>query len=488
MSASARTVQSPPTVRTVEAPAVFSVAEIDASCRGPLLLLFVSAAVWLLISSILGLIAAIKFHGPGFLAGAAWLTLGRVRPAATNALVYGFAIQAFLGILTWIICRLGRIPLIGFRSATIGGLIWNLGVTVGVLGILAGGSTSFEWLEMPKAAPPLLFAGFTIIAICALVTFHFRREPDLYVSHWFLLGGLFWFVWIYSAAALLLLYFPVRGVMQVVVDAWYVSNLLHIWFGGVGLGIIFYFLPKLLQVPLRTSTMAAFVFWTLVLLAPWTGMVSLLGGPVPAWMLSTSVFANAMMITPWIAVSMVLASTLAGDKTKVVEPAALRFIRFGAWAYLIVTAGSILLGVPIIARVTHLTWVEPGRNLLALYGFVAMVAFGAIQYIVPRLARVAWPSPKLVNVHFWCSAIGAGLICAALGIGGIVQGFRMNIGAADFVSLGKSSAPFLGMTSLGFLILIIGQAAFLKNLLTLLHVWGEPARRAVIETVRGGTR
>jgi cytochrome c oxidase cbb3-type subunit I len=480
--------ENPPTVRTVEAPAVFSGAEIDASCRGPLLLLFVSGAIWLLISSVLGLIAAIKFHGPGFLAGVEWLTLGRVRPAATSALVYGFAIQVFLGILTWIICRLGRIPFIGFRTATIGGLIWNLGVTVGVLGILGSGSTSFEWLEMPKAAPPLLFAGFTIIAVCSLVTFHFRREPDLYVSHWFLLGGLFWFVWIYSAAVLLLLYFPVRGVMQAVVDAWFVGNLLHVWFGGVGLGIVFYFLPKLLVVPLRTSTMAAFVFWTLALFAPWTGMVSLLGGPVPAWMLSTSVFANAMMITPLIAVVMVLSGTLAVERAKAVEPAALRFIRFGAWAYVIVTAGSILLGIPIIARVTHLTWAEPGRNLFALYGFVAMVAFGAIYYIVPRLARVAWPSPKLVNVHFLCSATGAGLICAALGIGGIVQGFKMNIGAADFVSLGKLSAPFLGMTSLGFLLLIIGQAAFLKNLLTLLHVWGAPARRAVIETVRGGVR
>jgi cytochrome c oxidase cbb3-type subunit 1 len=478
--------QHPAAATTVQTSAVFSVAEVDASCRGPLLLLFVSGAIWLLLSSILGLLAAVKFHGPGFLAGSAWLTLGRVRPAATNALIYGFAIQTFLGIATWIICRLGRMPLLGHRASIIGGMLWNLGVTLGVFGILAGASTSFEWLEMPRIAPPLLFAGFSIIAVCALVTFHFRREADLYVSHWYLLGGLFWFVWIYSAAVMLLLYFPVRGVMQAVVDAWYVNNLIQLWFGLVGLGIVFYFVPKLLNRPLRTSTMAAFAFWTLVLFAPWSGMVLLLGGPIPAWMLSTSVFANAMLITPLLAVALVLRSTLTGDKSEAVEPEALRFIKFGAWAYLIVTSGSILLGVPIIARVTHLSWAEPGRNLFALYGFVAMVAFGALHYVVPRLTRVSWPSPKLVNVHFWCSAIGAGLICAALGIGGIIQGFKMNLGLADFISLGKLSAPFLGMTSIGFLILIVGQAAFLKNLLTLLHVWGEPARRAVIETVRGG--
>ncbi|HTD86978.1 MAG TPA: cbb3-type cytochrome c oxidase subunit I, partial [Candidatus Binatia bacterium] len=256
MNAPARTMQTQAPVTTSEVRSAFSVAEIDASCRGPLLLLFLSGAIWLLISSILGLLAAIKFHGPGFLAGTAWLTVGRLRPAATNALVYGFAIQTFLGILTWIICRLGRIPLLGSRTVTMGGLIWNLGVTVGVLGILGGASTGFEWLEMPKAAPPLLFTGFSIIGVCALVSFHFRRDPDLYVSHWFLLAGLFWFVWIYSASVLLLLYYPVRGVMQAVVDAWYVSNLSHLFFGIVGLGIAFYFLPKLLQRPLRSSTMA----------------------------------------------------------------------------------------------------------------------------------------------------------------------------------------------------------------------------------------
>lgn len=485
MNASARTVQHPASASARTAPSVFSVAEIDASCRGPLLLLFVSGAIWLSVSTLLGLIAAIKFHGPGFLAGSAWLTLGRVRPAAMNALIYGFAIQTFLGILTWIICRLGRMPLLGQRAAVIGGLVWNVGVTLGVLGILAGGSTSFEWLEMPGIAPALLFAGFAVIGVSALVTFHFRREPNLFVSHWFLLGGVFWFVWIYSAAVLLLLYFPVRGVMQAVVDAWYVSNLFQLWFGGVGLGIAFYFIPKLLNRPLRTSTMAAFAFWALAILGPWSGLVLLLGGPVPAWMLSTSIFANAMMITPLIAVIMVLWSTLAGDKSRAVEPMALRFIKFGAWAYVLVSAENILLGLPIISRETHLTWAEVGRNLFALYGFVAMVAFGAIHYIVPRLARVAWPSPKLVNIHFWCSAIGAALIYGALTVGGILQGFRMNLGLADFIALGKMSAPFLGMTTLGLLILLIGQAAFLNNLFALLHIWGAPARKAVVDTLRG---
>jgi len=464
---------------------MFSVAEIDASCRIPLLLLFISSAIWLLIGGFLGLLASIKFHGPGFLAGSAWLTLGRIRPAGMNALIYGFGVQAFLGILTWIVCRLGRIPLLGQRAALIGGAMWNAGVTLGVLGVLAGGSTGFEWLEAPRLVPPLLFAGFSTIAICTLVTFHFRRSPELYVSHWYVLAALFWFVWVYSASVLLLIYFPVRGVMQAVAEAWYVGNVAQMWFGAAGLGIAFYFIPKLLDRPLRTSTMAAFAFWTLSLFAPWSALVRLIGGPIPAWMLSASILGNAMTITPIIAIASVLRSTLAGaDKSKAVEPVALRFITFGAWAYVITTTVGIVLGLPIVARVTHFTWAEAGTTLFGLYGFVAMVAFGAMYYIVPRLLGIYWPSPKLVNVHLKCSIIGALVVFMALLVGGIIQGSKMNLAVTDFIALGKLNAAFVGIATIGLLILIVGQAAFLKNLLTLLHVWGAPARKAMIEGVR----
>src|SRR5712675_1411931 len=82
-------------------------AEIDLSCRIPLLVLFGGAAFWLVISSIFGLISSLHFHGPSLFADTAWLTYGRVRPAANNALLYGFAIPAGLGVCLWLLARLG---------------------------------------------------------------------------------------------------------------------------------------------------------------------------------------------------------------------------------------------------------------------------------------------------------------------------------------------------------------------------------------------
>src|SRR5207249_5995035 len=190
----------------------FSTAEIDGSCLLPLFVMFVSAAVWLVVGSVFALISTLKFHNPNFLADAAWLTYGRVRPAYLNAALYGFCVQAGLGVALWVIARLGRTTLAHRWVVTLGAALWNLGVTVGIIGILAGDSTGFENLEMPRYAAAIIFLGYLLIGIWSVLLFHYRFDRGLFVSQWFLLAALFWLPWIYSTAYLLLVTFPVRGV------------------------------------------------------------------------------------------------------------------------------------------------------------------------------------------------------------------------------------------------------------------------------------
>ena len=73
--------------------------------------------------------------------------------------------------------------------ALVGAVCWNLGVTMGVIAILAGFSTGFEWLEMPASIGLILLGAYALIGGSAGVSFHLRRERDLYVSQWFLLGA-----------------------------------------------------------------------------------------------------------------------------------------------------------------------------------------------------------------------------------------------------------------------------------------------------------
>src|SRR6266571_703051 len=279
-----------------------ALAEIDASCRLPLFLMFVSAAVWLVIGSAFAIISTLTFHKPALFANCASLTYGRARPAYLNSILYGFCLQAGLGVALWLILRLGRTTLVHRWVVTIGAMLWNLGVTVGIIGILAGDGTGFENLDMPHYAALLIFLGYLLFGIWTVLMFHQRRVRPLFVSHWFLLAALFWFPWIYTTAYLLLVNFPVRGVAQAVIAWWFSDNLLVVWFGLVGLAVVFYSVPKLTNAELHSRHLALLTFWMLILFGSWGGIPN--SAPVPACMPALSTVATVMLLIPLLTVAL----------------------------------------------------------------------------------------------------------------------------------------------------------------------------------------
>ena len=388
------------------------------------MVLFLCAAVWLVIGSAFALIASIKFHAPGFLADSAWLTYGRVRPAGLNCLLYGFCMPAGLGVALWLLARLGRTTLALPGLVIAGAVCWNLGVAAGVGGILAGGSTGFENLEMPPYAARLVFLGYLMIVVWAVLTFHQRRERQLFVSQWFLFAALFWFPWIYSTADLLLLAFRVRGMAQAVIAWWYADNLQVVWLGLVGLAAVFYFVPKLTGRELHSRYLALLTFWMLILFGSWGGIPA--SAPVPAWMPVSSAVATGLGVIAVIAVALNVYGTLGGKCSKLhgASLAAVHRLRLGRlyrWG-LDERGGRIVRSQPALP-------ISPGsrlpEGLLNSYGFFAMVMFGAIYYIVPQLMGTEFPSAKLVRAHFWAAAAGVLLLVVPLAAGGIVQGLRL---------------------------------------------------------------
>ncbi|MFO1514560.1 MAG: cbb3-type cytochrome c oxidase subunit I, partial [Verrucomicrobiota bacterium] len=252
--------------------ATSSTSRIDASCRVPLFVLFGGAALWLALSSVFSLIASLKFHSPAMLAGCPSLSYGRAYPAWSHLLVYGFCVPAGLGVGLWLIARLGRVELARPWLIAVAAKLWHLGVLVGLIAILAGQTSGYEWFELPSYAAVILFLSFVLITIWALVTHTRRTEASLYPSQWFVLAALFWFPWILSTATLLLQCFPVRGVVQASVNWWFAGNLLNVWLTLAGLAATFYILPKLTDRPLQSYYLALFAFLTLILFGTWTGI------------------------------------------------------------------------------------------------------------------------------------------------------------------------------------------------------------------------
>ena len=71
---------------------------IGRSCKFPVLLFLGSSVFWLIIGTILALLASIKLHSPDFLADWSFLTFGRVRPAHLDIVAFGWS--AMVG-LAW---------------------------------------------------------------------------------------------------------------------------------------------------------------------------------------------------------------------------------------------------------------------------------------------------------------------------------------------------------------------------------------------------
>ena len=469
-------------------------AEVDASCRWPLLLLFTSGVCWLVFGTFLALIAAIKLHKGDFLAECPWLTLGRIRPASMNSFLYGFASQVGMGVMLWLMCRLGRVKLYFQWPVIVAWNLWNIGVTIGVIAIMAGASTGFEWLEMPRAVAGMLFVAYAIVGICAVATFVMRRECEVYPSQWYLLAALFWFPWIYSAANYLLVLDPVRGTMQAAVNGWFTGNFAGLWLTPLGLAGIFYFVPRQSGQPLHSRELAAYGFWTLAFFANFSGLTGLIGGPVPRWMPAVSTAANVCLLVA--VISNVLnwhltcraacAACTGSDHDAWKKDSVLCFVLFGALAYLVHGVVSALMSVPQVASITNFTYAIVARNNLLLHGFVGMVLFGCLYYIIPQLTRVKWPNEKWIRVHLLCSMIGVALLFLGLGLGGVLQGLKLARPAVPFMDVVRGTVPFVGLSTLGVLLLLVGQIAFVANLTGLLRAFLAPMCQSFCAEYCGG--
>src|SRR5205085_10114597 len=199
----------------------FERARIDASTRVPVLMFYASAMAWLLIGTLLAGFVSFKLHSPDWFSDVSYLTWGRLRPVQMNVMIYGWASMVAMGTGIWLMARLCRTTLRHPLLIVAGGVFWNLGVLLGVGGILAGDSTGYNWIEFPSYAAIVLFVAYSLIVSLAVLMFRLRREDPIYITQWYLLAAFLWFPWIYLAAQTMMFLVPVQGVLQAAVAWWY---------------------------------------------------------------------------------------------------------------------------------------------------------------------------------------------------------------------------------------------------------------------------
>jgi cytochrome c oxidase cbb3-type subunit 1 len=426
---------------------------IDASTRVPVLMFYASAIAWLLIGTLVAGLVSFKLHSPDWFSDVSFLTWGRLRPLHMNIMIYGWGSMAGMGTAIWLMARLCRTTLRHPLLLVAGAWFWNIGVLLGLAGILMGDSSGYQWLEFPLYASIVLFVAYALIISWAVLMFRFRRGNQIYITQWYLVGAFLWFPWLYAATQLMLFVIPVQGVLQAAVGWWYANNLLFLWFGAIGLGTAYYMIPKVIGRPVYSYHLATIGFWTYALFSSWTGMQHLVDGPFPAWMVTASIAATILTIIPVATVGLNHHMTMQGYFPVMRYSPTLRFTVFGAMSYTVFSALGILISLRSTARYLHFTEASEAYSQLGLYAFFTMVMFGSMYYIVPRLVGREWRYATLIKLHFWGSVYGIGLTILMLIVGGIVQGVSMNDATLPFNESVQGALPYLRGITIGALLL-----------------------------------
>ncbi|GFE84163.1 membrane protein [Steroidobacter agaridevorans] len=432
-------------------------AAADESSTPVVFFMFCAAFAWLLVATAAGLLASYKLHEPDFLTQHAWLTFGRVRTLHLNAVAYGWAPMAGLGIAMFVLPRLLGRPLLGGGFAMLGAALWNAALISGLASIAVGINDGLEWLEIPWQIDVLFVAGGLLVAVPLVLTLAKRKVEHLYVSVWYMACALFWFPVMFVVANIPGLH---RGVEQATMNWWFGHNVLGLFYTPLALAAVYYFLPKVIGRPVQSYNLSLLGFWGLAFFYGQVGGHHLIGGPVPAWLITLSIVQSMMMVLPVIAFTVNQYQTLEGYLSALRYSPTLRFIGLGGLMYTASSLQGSFEALRSVNAVTHFTHYTVGHSHLGLYAFVTLVFFGAMYFIVPRVTRREWPYPRLIAAHFWLSSIGVAIYVIALCVGGWLQGEAMLDAGKPFMDSVSVTLPYLKARTVGGALMGLGHLVF----------------------------
>ncbi len=440
-------------------------AGIDSSLRHPVMFFMTSGAAWLAVSIVLGILSSAKVHSPEFLAGWSWLTYGRVFPAHINALIYGWGCQAAFAVIIWMTARLSRKECTAAGIILTAGHVWNLAVSVGIIGILAGHGSGMPWMEFPPSIWPVLLISYFAIVIWSFIQFRVRPEGHVYISQWYILAAMIWFPWIYITANTVLHCLPGNPVMAAGINAWYKSALIFLFFTPVALGTAYYLAPKVTGRQVYSYSMAKLGFWSLAIIAPWAGMQKLTGAPIPYFLPYLGATATALIFIPAVAAGVNLLRTTMVSEDVVAGSPSLRFTMAGIVGLLVLGCSAVLLNLPdSTLPLTQFSLSGYGFEILALYGFFSFIMFGAVYFIVPRITRREWLSRRLIKMHFLFSAYGIISVVLFALIGGLEQGIGQEDWTQPWSGAATRAYPYAVGTTIAWCFILFSNVFFFIHL------------------------
>jgi len=417
------------------------------------------AAVWLLVGTFYGLLAAVKLYWPEALE-IELLSFGRIRPIHTSLVMLGWSSLGLVAIAHFVVSRTSKVALHGLWFARFGNLCWNLALILGLITLSLGISRGpQEYRELVGPIATLYAVGLLSHFYCAYKTVAARKTREVYISNWYILGAFCWLTILFTIAYLP---FYQQGMGNIVIQGYYMHNAVGLWFTPLALGITYYALPRMLSKPIYSYALGALAFWTNMVFYTLIGAHHFIFSPVPWWLQTTAIlFSIGMMIPVWASAGNFF-MTVRGTWYKVKNDYGLIFLLVGIWGYALSSTQGTIEAFKSANIYWHFTNFTVGHSHLAMYGFIAFMIWGFVYGLVPRITGYS-PNKLGVAIHFWVAFIGGSIYVISISIAGILQGISW-VAGESFIASVDAAAPMWMWRAIGGFMMVISHLVFFVNL------------------------
>jgi len=434
----------------------------------------IAGVATLIISMTAGFLYSLQFLGYYPFAGSELLAPGHLRFIHTNFAAYGWLVNGFTGMSYYVIPRLT-----GQRvwSEKVGKLIfwvWQLILVATFTGYLFDRAQAIEWGETPTGFRPgtfepnwvpvdlLVVVGAVLLIAQFMVPLFKARQQKFYVTLWYFTSGLVWLALTYLMGNVMPEWM-LPGAAGAAVTGLFIHDLVGLYVTPMGWGLMYFFVPLILQKPIWSHSLSVIGFWALAFFYPLGGVHHFLISPIPDYVefgaITTTIAIEVVVTTVVVNFFMTLKGKFGSLRTNM----SIRWFYAGAVMYFITCFQCAFQVTWMFQKIIHFTdWVV-GHAHMIMYGTFTFWLFGVLDWLWPRVVKREWYSQGLRAWQFWLSLLGVGIMFTDLMIAGLIHGF-MQKNLNHWSEILQMSEPFWWVRTFAGGLFIAGLLCGLYNM------------------------
>ncbi|MCP3916485.1 MAG: cytochrome oxidase [bacterium] len=434
----------------------------------------VAAALFLLLSMTAGFLYSLQFLGYYPFGDSEVLSAGHIRFIHTNMTAYGWLVNGFVAMMYYVVPRLTGFRVCGEGLGKLIFWVWQLIVVAALGGFFMNCAQAIEWGETPTGFRPgtfepnwipvdlLVVVGAVLLVVQFFTPLYKARGQKYYVTLWYFTAGLVWLALTYLMGNIIPEWI-LPGAAGAATTGMFIHDLVGLFVTPMGWGLMYFFVPLILQKPIWSHSLSVIGFWALAFFYPLNGVHHFLISPIPDYVEYGAIITTIAIEVVVTTVVVNFFATLRGKWSALRTNWAIRWYYAGAIMYFITCLQCAFQVTWMFQKIIHFTdWVV-GHAHMIMFGVFTFWLFGTIDWLWPRITRRKWHSEKLRAWHFWLSTIGIVIMFTDLMIAGLIHGF-MQKGLNPWNDILDMSVPFWWIRSFSGAMFVTGLLCFLYNL------------------------